>query len=183
VSHQRKPLFGFLWPRPDTDAPVDGAYRQVRRVRVCGRGPIRVIGLSVLLALTVALLGSTLMAGFASGLTAPGVLLAAVGASGLALGLRGWVVGTYVTDRDIVVETTWRRHVIAWSDVTRIETHELSCPFVGLPIRGTSERSVAVLTDGTRIATHVYATSPDLWLRPEAFDAARIRLENWHASR
>jgi hypothetical protein len=29
------------------------------------------------------------------------------------------------------------------------------------------------------LPTHVYGCSPDLWLRGEAFDMARLRLERW----
>ena len=53
MNEPRKPIFGFLWPRPDPNAPVDGDYRQVRRVRVSPRGPIRLAGLVALAVATV----------------------------------------------------------------------------------------------------------------------------------
>ena len=57
MKEPRKPIFGFLWPKPDPDAPVDEAYRQVRRVRITPRGPIRLVTLllgSVLLTIVAA---------------------------------------------------------------------------------------------------------------------------------
>jgi hypothetical protein len=36
-----------------------------------------------------------------------------------------------------------------------------------------------MLAGGRRLGTHVYTASPDLWLRPEAFDMASLRLERW----
>jgi hypothetical protein len=37
--------------------------------------------------------------------------------------------------------------------------------------------------DGRDLPTHVYESSPDLWLRPEAFDMARIRLDQWREAK
>jgi hypothetical protein len=45
------------------------------------------------------------------------------------------------------------------------------------PIPGTT----VTISDATGrvISTHVETASPDLWLRPQAFDAARDRLDTW----
>ena len=61
MSTPRKPIFGFLWPRPDPNAPVDEAYRQVRGVRVAPRGPIRLTALVIATLLTISAMGSMLM--------------------------------------------------------------------------------------------------------------------------
>jgi hypothetical protein len=183
MTEPRKPIFGFLWPKPDPNAPVDAAYRQVRWVRVTPRGPIR---LAVLLLASVAIvvgIGLTLLAGVRLGVTGPGVLSAALFATALLLVLRGWVVGTYVTDDLVRVETTWRRTVREWSSLRAVESRRLACPWLGLPLPLPGERTFLLAEDGELVATHVYTTSPDLWLRPEAYDMARIRLDNWRQGR
>ena len=179
MSEPRKPIFGFLWPKPDLDAPVDGAYRQLRMVRLTSRGPVRVLTLAVGSVLTVAILGTALMAGLAAGLSAATVVGAAIAATALVLLLRGWVVGTYVNDAALTVETLWRRRTLPWSDVAGIAIIAGPVPFLGLPVRIAGSRCVVQLRDGSTVATHLYTASPDLWLRPEAFDMAATRLQNW----
>ena len=179
MSEPRKPIFGFLWPSPDPDAPVDGAYRQVRRVRVTGRGPIRIAVLVAGTAVLVVTTGTLMLAAVTTSLTPVTVLGSAISASALVLILRGWVVGTFVNDDGISIDTTWRRTALPWTDVEGIETAPEPCPFLGLPLRVRAERSAVRTVDGRVLPTHVYATSPDLWLRPEALDIARLRLEHW----
>jgi hypothetical protein len=182
MNEPRKPIFGFLWPKPDPNAPVDGAYRQERLVRVAPRGPIRVAVLLVGTILTTAATGAIVMAGLTTRLSPATVIGAAVSACAIFLVLRGWVVGTFVTDRAVTIESTWRREVIPWSSVRSIEFRSQRAPLVGLPLPVRADRSVLVLDDGRPVATHVYSTSPDLWLRPEALDMARLRLERWASS-
>jgi hypothetical protein len=179
MSEPRKPIFGFLWPKPDPDAPVDDAYQQVRRVRVTGRGPIRIVALVLGTGLLVVTTGTLILTALATSFALPTVLGSALSASVLVLILRGWVVGTYVNDEGISIDTTWRRVVLPWGDVRGIETSVSRCPFVGIPLPVRAERAAVHTRDGRRLPTHVYATSPDLWLRPEAFDMARLRLEHW----
>jgi hypothetical protein len=179
VTEPRKPIFGFLWAKPDPDAPVDAAYHQVRPVRVTGRGLVRVVMLVVTSATTVMFVGSALMAAVVTGQLLPTVVAAAVGASLTFLILRGWVVGTYVSDDAVRVETTFRRRELAWQDVSGIEVVSEPVPLLGLPTRIMGRRSTIRLADGRSVPTHVYTASPDLWLRDEAFDIARLRLERW----
>ena len=183
MTEPRKPIFGFLWPKPDPNAPVDAAYRQVRWVRVAPRGPVRLAVLLLASLATVVATGLTLLAGLQVGVTAPGVVSAALCATALLLVLRGWVVGTYVTDDLVRVETTWRRTVREWTSLRGVETRRVPCPWLGLPVPVPAQRTFLVAQDGSPIATHVFTTSPDLWLRPEAFDMARIRLDNWREAR
>lgn len=179
MAEPRKPIFGFLWPKPDPDAPVDADFRQVRRVRVTPRGPVRVLSLVVGTVLLVALTGSLMLTTVQAGVNPLTLLGSAVSATALVLVLRGWVVGTYVNDAGVTVERTWRMIATPWSDVAAVVTQPERAPFLGGPIRTTAERCILRRRDGTQVATHVYETSPDLWLRPEAFDMARLRLENW----
>lgn len=179
MSEPRKPIFGFLWPKPDPHAPVDGAYRQVRKVRITPRGPVRVVVLALGTALMTVALGTVVMAAVATPLSFATLIAGAVCATALAIVLRGWVVGTFVTDAAVTVETTWRQVTVPWSAVTAVTTGPMRSPWLGLPLGVRADRTVLHLTDGTTLATHVYATSPDLWLRPEAFDMARLRLEHW----
>lgn len=179
MNEPRKPIFAFLWPSPDPNAPLDGAYRQVRGVRICPRGPIRIAVLVIATLVSIAAMGSMLM----SALTMPLSALTLVGSALVALllvaALRGWVVGTHVNDEGVVVETVLRRRPIPWTDVRGVVERTNRCPLLGSPVHVRARRLLIECTDGHTIATHVYSTSPDLWLRPEAFDMARLRLERW----
>lgn len=181
MSEPRKPIFGFLWPKPDPDAPKDADYVQVRPLRVPRRGPIRVLALTAFGLLAVTTVGSALLAGMGAGLSATVVIIAAVSATVVALVLRGSAVGTYVTDHEVKIETMLRRTEIPWAQVMSVGTHDASTPFLGLPIPVPGKWTSLHLADGTAVRTHVYSTSPDLWLRPEAFDMARLRLEHFRA--
>ncbi len=179
MNEPRRPIFWFLWPRPDPHAPVDAAYHQVRAVRISPRGPIRVAVLAVGSVLEVIVMGSAVVAALGAGFSIYTVLGAAIAASGLFLLLRGWVAGTYVNDYVLTIESTFRKRVLPWSDVARVSTSTQSCPFLGLPVRTQSTRVMVTLTSGHVIGTHVFATSPDYWLREEAFDIGVQRIERW----
>jgi hypothetical protein len=181
MSEPRKPIFGFLWPKPDPDAPVDGAFRQVRPVRITGRGLIRVLALVLISAVTVMGVGSAVMAALVSRELMPTILAGAVAATLTFIVLRGWVVGTYVSDEAIRIETIWRRREVTWGDVTAIEVEPGRSPLLGTPIRVRGLRSVIRTRSGVSIPTHVYTSSPDVWPGHEAFDMARLRLERWFA--
>ncbi len=176
----RRPICWFLWSRPDPHAPVDGDYTQVRAVRISLRGPIRLLTLVVGAAIEVVVTGTAVMAALGSGVSVLALLGAAIAASGLYLLLRGWVVGTYVTDTAVIIETAFGRRVLSWSDVTAVPSVEQSCPLLGLPLRVSGTRVLVTDADGHNVGTHVYSTSPDYWLRPEAFDMAALRLDRWH---
>lgn len=183
MRSDRRPIFWFLWPQPDPHAPVDEEAVQTRLVRVTPRGPLRLLTLFLASVMTVGLMASAIVAVTDSGLTLGSLIGAATAATVLALTLRGWVVGTYVNDHGVVVETTWRRLTLPWSSVARIVTDAGPTPVLGLPLRMDSTRVTLVRTDGTALPTHVYSSSPDLAWRAEAFDMARLRLENWKARR
>jgi len=182
VNEPRKPIFGFLWPKPDPDAPKDAAYVQLRPLRVPRRGPIRVLGLTACGLIAVITVGSALLAGMGAGLSPAVVVIAAMSATVVALVLRGSAVGTYVTDHEVRIETMLRRTEIPWSEVRSVSTEDSDTPFLGLPIPVPGRWTSLHLADGTTVRTHVYSTSPDLWLRAEAFDMARLRLEHFHSS-
>ena len=180
MNEPRRPIFWFLWPRPDPHAPVDDAYHQVRAVRISPRGPIRVALLAVGSVLEVIVMGSAVVAALGAGFSIYAVIGAAVAASGLFLLLRGWVVGTYVNDYTLTIETIFRKRSLPWSEVVDVSASMQRCPFLGLPVPGRAMRVVATLTSSEVIGTHVYATSPDYWLRSEAFDMGAQRIERWH---
>ena len=182
MSEPRKPLFGFLWPKPDPDAPVDAAYRQVRPLRVCSRGLVRLTLLVIATALIVIGLGTAVMASLATGAIAPTIVVAAVGATLVFLVLRGWVVGTYVSDDAVRIETVFRRNEIPWTTIASVDIVEEPCPLMGTPVRVTGRRVVLTTTHTARLGTHVYTTSPDILMRSEAFDVAASRLRNWSRS-
>lgn len=183
MSEPRKPIFGFLWPSRDPHAPVDGAYRQVRKVRITPRGPVRLAALilgSIALTLTTT---SAILSGVSAGFSLATVVGAALSASGLVLVLRGWVVGTFVSDQAVTIESTWQQVVVPWTAVQQVVTEPCRVPALGLPLRVGGQRTLVILDDGRRLGTHVYTASPDLWLRPEAFDMASLRLERWTDAR
>lgn len=183
MTEPRKPIFGFLWPKPDPDAPVDAAYRQVRRVRITPRGPIRLATLLIGSAVVAMAGASLMMAALTTVTSATTVIGGALVATAIVLILRGWVVGTYVSDDAVTVETTWRRTTVPWTAVRSVSTEPCRAPFLGLPLPMASTRSVVTTTDGATLPTHVYSCSPDLWLRAEAFDMASLRLERWRDER
>ena len=179
MNEPRRPIFWFLWPRPDPHAPVDDAYHQVRAVRISPRGPIRIAVLAVGSVLEVIVMGSAVVAALGAGFSIYTVLGAAIAASGLFLLLRGWVAGTYVNDYVLTIETTFRKRSMPWSQVAAVSASVQPCSFLGLPIRMRSTRVMVTQTSGEVVGTHVYATSPDYWLRSEAFDMAVQRIERW----
>ena len=124
-------------------------------------------------------MGTAVLAALGSGVTPLAVLGAAIAASGLFLLLRGWVVGTYVTDADLIIETTFRRKALPWSEIRIVQAARESCPLIGLPLRVSAVRVTAIGMSGVRHPTHVYGTSPDYLFRPEALDMAVLRLERW----
>lgn len=182
MSQPRKPIFGFLWPTPDPAAPVDGDYRQVRLVRVTPRGPVRLAVLIVGSALVTVCAGTLVMAALTTPLTPLTVVGAAVTGTLLVLVLRGWVVGTFVNDDLVRVETTWRRIDCAWSSVATAADQEVATPLLGTPLHVPGRRVTITTREGNRLPTHIYSTSPDLWLRPEAYDMARLRMARWTPS-
>lgn len=179
MNEPRRPIFGFLWPKPDPDAPVDQAYSQTRTIRITPRGPLRVIGLVATTVATTIAAGSMIMAAISTSLSTLTVAGGAVVATLLVLSLRGWVVGTYVNDRGMVIETTWRQVTVPWTDVAAVTRMTVPCPFLGVPARWTAERVVVLVADGDPLPTHCYTTSPDLWGRPEAYDIAALLLARW----
>ncbi len=179
MTRQQRPIFGFLWPRPDPRAPVDDAYVQRRLVRVAPRGPVRLTVLVVMTLLSVFLTTSAVLTALSAPLSGAAVVSSTIAATALFLSLRGWVVGTFVNDHGVVIDTVLRRVRIPWSEVSGLSCVDERVPLVGTPLRCPGRRMVVLTVRGMRDPTHVYTASPDLLGRPESFDMARDRLENW----
>jgi hypothetical protein len=173
----RRPIFWFLWPAA-TPGPLDEAAAQTKWVRVCERGPWRWGFLIVTTAAVVTLSSAALAVVVAQ----PGWLALALSVVVviplIALLARAWVAGTYVSDRGIKVSRILSTEAIPWTTVSAVVSTAgsrwLGTP---LPIPGTT----VTISDATGrvISTHVETASPDLWLRPQAFDATRDRLDTW----
>jgi hypothetical protein len=181
---QRRPIFWFLWPRPDPHAPVDGDVRQTRWVRVCRQGPWRLAMLVPLTLLAVSLAASVVLAVATTGgetmqRIAVLVVVGIVTGLGLALMLRAWVVGTYVNDHGAKVSRLVSAVAVPWSRVDAIHRGPGRALLFGLLWRTDAVRVDLVLDDGTVLPTHVTSVSPDLLGRPEAFDMASLRLVRW----
>jgi hypothetical protein len=175
----RRPVFWFLWPATEP-GPLDGDAVQARWTRVCGRGPWR---WGFLIALTAAVV-TICSAAVATLLTQPGwlslLLCFLVVIPLIALLARAWVVGTYVNDRGIKVSSLFTTEVLPWPAVQAITTEE-GTRWLGTPLRARGQRVVLRPIDGSTagIRTHIETASPDLWLRPQAWEAARDRLSTW----
>jgi len=175
----RRPVFWFLWPTAEP-GPLDGDAVQSRWTRVCGRGPWR---WGFLIALTAAVV-TLCSAAVATLLTQPGWLSLLLGLLVviplIALLARAWVVGTYVNDRGVKVSSLFTTEVILWPAVQAITTEE-GTHWLGTPLRARGQRVALHLIDGSTagIRTHIETASPDLWLRPQAWETARDRLSTW----
>jgi hypothetical protein len=173
----RRPIFWFLWPAP-APGPLDAAASQTKWVRVCGRGPWRWGFLIVCTAAVVTLSSAALAVVVAQ----PGwlalVISLVVVIPLIALLARAWVAGTYVSDQGIKVSRILSTEAIPWSTVVAVgSTRRRRWLGTPLPIPGTT----VTISDaaGRERDTHIETASPDLWLRPQAFDAARDRLITW----
>lgn len=172
----RRPIFWFLWPATQ-QGPVDHEATQARWERVCPRGPWR---LALLIGCTAALL-TLVPAVVMALLSAPDAmsvlvtLIVAIPVIGLLA--RGWVAGTYVSDRGLKVSTVLTTQTMPWGDVVAIEVRPGS-RLLGVPLMVDGE-SVVIATAAGPVRTHVQSASPDAWLRPSAFAAARDRLGTW----
>lgn len=181
----RRPIFWFLWPRPDPHAPLDAAYRQQRWIRVIRQGPWRLAFLVPFSLAVVTGLASVAVAAATAGsggtIERIGVLAAVALVGGLALLLlsRAWVVGTYVNDGGARVSQTWRSTVVPWTAVVAVHRGPGRARLLGLPLQRPAVRVDLVLDDGTVLPTHVTSVSPDLLGRPEAFDIAALTLQRW----
>lgn len=162
----QKRIFAFLWPDP-APGPVDSAARQVRFLRVSRRGPLRILVLLLctLVTFTVALLGAIALM---SGPTIPAllVLVALVGVLACVT-VRGWQLGTYVSDHGVRIIRLTRTNQHTWPEVTSIET-------VG---------DVVTLGVDPPVPTHIRARGLDHLGDRESYDMARDRIFNWWRGR
>lgn len=179
MRRPQRPLFSFLWPSPDPHAPVNGHYRQTRLVRITPRGPLRLLILGVGTIVTVFLLTAALLTAIESPLSAATFVAAGVAATCVAVVLRGWVVGTFVNDDGIVMDTLLRRTSISWTSVAAVACLEDGARLLGTHLRVPGRRIVLITTSGQTHETHLSSASLDLLWRREAFSIAQERLENW----
>lgn len=188
ADHEHRPLLGSLYPRRAPE-PVDADARQTRWARVPSRGPWR---LALLIPVTLAWLSIAIPALMAvaavrsiAELAVVLLLLCVLGVPVSAILVRAWVSGTYVCDSGVKVATILRTTAVPWESVTAVRVVRGPMPWCGTPLRVPGERVVLDTRDGA-IPTTVTSASADLWLRPQAWHAARDRLAVWwnevHAS-
>ncbi|MGI9196448.1 MAG: PH domain-containing protein [Candidatus Nanopelagicales bacterium] len=173
-----RPVFGFLWPKRPA-GPLDGDARQERWLRATPRGPWR---LAFLVAVTLTLLSLAAPAALAL-LAAPSayavavVLLVAIPA--VALTARGWAAGTYVNDSGLKVSSVLRTHFAPWSAIALVRAERQGVRWLGTPLRIPGEVLIVEVIAADPVSTTVSTASPDLWLRPHAWEAARDALTQW----
>lgn len=176
VDAVRRPIFWFLWP-PAATGPLDEQATQSRWQRVCARGPWRLALLIACTAALVTLVPPVVMAFMASPSVLAALVTLVVAVPVVSLLSRAWVSGTYVSDRGVKVSTVLTTQTIPWTGVLAIAAEPTS-HLLGLPIRVSGE-SVVIASASERVPTHIATLSPDLWLRPSAYAAARDRLTTW----
>jgi len=151
-------------------------------VRVTARGPWRLL---LLIPLTLAwisvaapaLVALTAVRSLAS-LALVVLVLLAVGLPVTAVLVRAWVAGTFVCDGGVKVSTVLRTTAIPWDAVTGVRVDTDRVPWCGTPPPIAGERVVLDTAEGP-IPTTITSSSPDLWLRPQAWSAARDRVRLW----
>ena len=163
VDHPR-PIFWFLWPQPDPNEPLDGDARQVRLIRIPGRGPLRVLLLaSATIALAV-VTGTAIMAAIGTSwlLLFP---VSALIATFLVLLLRAWTIGTYVNDERLAVQRLFGTDAVRWNDVRNVVDGDGAV--------------LVTMRSGHVIRTHISRRSIDILWSGEGFDAAKLALQRW----
>lgn len=165
MREQPKPVFGFLWPKPDPDAPVDDAYRQTRLVRVPRMGVVHGFLLAAVTVAVAVLFSGQLLAAIGSPVWVMLVTSALVAVVGVLLA-RAWVVGTYVNDNGFAVRRMLSTTRGAWAEVAAIEDD--------------GRRMWLVLRDGARVRTQIAHRGIDVLGSDETYDAARLQLKHFH---
>lgn len=175
----RRPVFWFLWPAPEP-GPVDADAVQSRWMRVCGRGPWRWAFLIACTALVVTVISAAVAATLDRPSWATAALSILVAVPLIAMLARAWVAGTYLSDRGIKVSRVLTTEVLPWPVVADVSARDRS-RWLGTPLLLPGRRIAVLANDGTgsAIDTHVQTASPDLWLRPQSFEAAHDRLRTW----
>ena len=174
---ERRPLLGFLWPHT-APGPLDHDARQDRWLRIPPRGPWR---WALLVALSLAWI-SALPSALSALFVAPSFYALALAVAVLlptgALLLRGWVAGTYVSDRGVKVLRILSTTFISWDDVVDVRAESTRRGWLGTPIP-VATRAIALDTPEELVSTTITAVGPDLWLRPQAWDACADRFRLW----
>lgn len=160
-------IFAFLWPDAP-QGPVDDQARQVRYLRVSGRGPLRMVLLVALSLLTFGLgLVGILVVSVSPTIPALAVVIVAL-AILVPFLARCWQVGTYVNDHGVRIIWLWRTIQLPWSSVTSIDS---------------DSRGVTLQTRSGAISTHIASRGMDYLGRPEVYVISRDRLTNWWQAR
>lgn len=151
---------------------------QSQWARITPRGPWR---LAFLIVASLALL-SLVAPSLASVIAQPSVYLLAalvvVGVPLIALMSRAWVAGTFVSDTGVKVSAIVSTQYARWDEIDAVRVEVGRTRWLGTPLRIPGSEIVIDL-QGERLRTHVGTASPDLWLRPQAWDSARDRLRQW----
>jgi hypothetical protein len=171
-----------FWPeRPP--GPLDEAYVQKRWLRPYRPGPFRLLASGVLVfVLMFVTLGGLLGSFAARGVLSLAVwvlVLAAVYAALVAVVVRCFLAGVWVTDHAVRVTRLLSTRVWRWTDITDVRSVPGPTRVLGLPVHMPGETVVLVLTGGDEVTTPVGSRSCDFLGRREAYEMASAAVEGW----
>ena len=163
----RKPIFTMFF----TPKPNQPGLGQLKWLRIPARGPLRVMTLLLASILTASWVGAALFAVAASrNLTqlAVGLAIVFLTLPLLAIGIRGWTVGTYVNDAGVKISRWWSTNYLPWQQIQSVDVTS-----------ATGGERVVCVTQVGDVATTVSRRSPNMWGRPHTWLSARDRLHLW----
>ena len=143
------------------------------RVAVC------LLLVTALLYLTMAGLLATLSSAGIVELFVRVVIAGALFAALLALAVRCFLSGVWVTDHGIRVLRPLSTRAWQWADIADVRSAVGPTRLAGSVVRVHGETVLLVLTDGSDVETPVASRSLDFLGRPEAYDMASGAVEGW----
>lgn len=176
------------WGRRRSDkpeGPLDGAYRQIRWVRLYRPGPWRVVVfLAGMGALFISLLSALLVLLVASAPLVNRLLVS--GSLGMiafgfaTLTMRIYSTSVYVNDSNLQLFTLRTTLIVPWGAVADVSATHGRIALLGMPFIKVDGDAVVVTTrDGGPVLTPVTSRGLDFFGRPQAYDVAALAVERW----
>ena len=151
---------------------------QVQWMRPYRPGPVRVAGAAVILLLSSYLLLASLIVALSGELAGAGIILAAA-AVVIALTVRLLRVGIWVSEQGIRQVSLLTTTTVPWDQVASVRTSQQPVRWLGLPRTLQGQAVLITRTDGEVLRPVLTDHNADFLGRPEAFDIAADRVEDW----